>query len=206
MRHTSAESPSSLEFTPPNTDVDTVRLSELCRASWHLALRILGDAGAEHTALTGTAKEFSDLVSEDISSAASYNEQEWRRACMVLTYAAGVARHWLDDVYDFRSERADLIRDYASRLANLESQYPLLSGSDGALSTAVLSQIPRFDAAARNLLHDFDRRGIELKEALVDTARERAAMLDDGPEPHHLRTLVEAGVLGWGRAQHPRCD
>ena len=193
---------SASEFKPPNTEVNTVRLSELCTSSWHLAVRVLGDSDAEHTAITGTAKEFTELISDDISSAASYNEQEWRKACMVLTYAAGVARQWLDDVYEFRSDRRDLIDAYDREITTLRADYPMLANNDGAVSAgqleALMVQTENFNSRKSSILGRYIRHGNELKENLLETARDRATMLDEGPDPSNLKTLVESGILGWG--------
>ncbi len=193
---------SATEFNPPNTDVDTVRLSELCTSSSHLAVQVLGDSEAEYTAITGTAKEFSDLISDDISSAASYNEKEWRKACLVLTYAASVARQWLDDVYEFRKDRRGLIDAYDKEVATLLAEYPLLANHDGGVSAGQLEvlmiQTENFNSRKSSILGRYVRRGNELKETLLETARERATMLDEGPDPSNLKTLVDAGILGWG--------
>ncbi|MFE9243577.1 hypothetical protein [Nocardiopsis sp. NPDC006938] len=190
----------TFEFDPPNTGVQTLVLRIQCATAWNLARRILGDADAEHTSLTNAAKQFSDLISDDISSAASYNEQEWRRACLVLTYSAGVANYWLQDVIDFRESRSELIRDYAKAEAVLRQIHQPLFKINTFLAVdedVLSSHREAFNTAAATLLRDYNRRGDDLKDTLIETARERATMLEEGPETKNLKEMVEAGVLGW---------
>ncbi|MBR8743431.1 hypothetical protein [Nocardiopsis sp. MG754419] len=197
-----ARTASAGAFDPPNTDVNTVTLSEQCKATWVLAGRVLGDAEIGTGAITGTAKEFTDIISEDITSAASYNEKEWRKACMVVTYAAGVAEQWLQDVYDFRSDRRGLIDACDGEITRLRAEFPLLFNSDGFVSEGSLEtmtlQNENYRVREATILDRYQRLGRELKEELLETAGRRATMLDEGPEPSNLKVLVEAGILGWG--------
>lgn len=197
------------EFDPPDTEVKLADLEAEAKAAWDLTGRALGGAEGGREAITSSATEFSELISADINIAGTKNEQEWRKACLVLTFAASVADLWRKDVTAFRKERKDLISDYqsaitAARLAHTPVFSPSAGGSGLPLSP---SQSPMglphdphagLRSAYMEVLARFNKKGKDLKDELLDTAGERAALLDGGPEPSNLKALVEAGVLGWG--------
>ncbi|MGW5877521.1 TPR repeat region-containing protein [Nocardiopsis terrae] len=197
------------EFDPPDTEVDLTGLREECDSAWKLAGRVLGDAGTGREAITRSAREFSELIDSDISSAGAFNEKEWQKACLVLTYAASVADTWRRDVKEFRDKRQDLIGRYrsAALLAGLGKNdfSPTHPGANPFLQPG-LERPPVYGPHApspRQIAYDevhreFMRKGQKLKDELEETAEERATLLDEGPDPSNLKLLVEAGALGWG--------
>ncbi|MGW9553305.1 TPR repeat region-containing protein [Nocardiopsis sp. NPDC055551] len=191
------------EFDPPDTKVRTDSLKERCDDAWKLTGRVMGDAGTGRAAITRSAKEFSDLIDGDISSAGAFNEKEWRKACLALTYAASIADRWREDVEEFRRERKKLIDRYSTAIvmAGLANEgNPMYRGTGPLQSPPTYGpHVPSPRQLAYYEVHrEYMAKGRKLKDGLEETAAERATLLKEGPEPSNLKVLVEAGVLGWG--------
>ncbi|GHC81973.1 hypothetical protein GCM10007079_22520 [Nocardiopsis terrae] len=190
--------PAIPSFDPPDTEVDVLKLTWEKAAAWKLAGRVLGDAQDGSRAIKNSAKEFSEIISTDISSANSYNSQEWQNACMALTYAASIAEMWCEDVEDFQEKRRKLINRYRTEAYAITDKVD----SSGYYQPGTIWAVPKGPEAVREMLADlvarYQKTGQDSYQKLLDTAEKRAAMLEEGPEPKNLKLLVEAGILGWG--------
>ena len=191
------------DFDPPDTEVRTASLKESCDDAWKLTGRVLGDARAGRATITRSAKEFSEMIDGDISSAGAFNEKEWRKACLALTYAASIADMWREDVEEFRRERKKLIDRYSTAIvmAGLANKgnpmYQDTGPFQGPPTYGPHVPSPR-QLAYYEVHREYMAKGRKLKDGLEETAAERATLLQEGPEPSNLKVLVEAGVLGWG--------
>ncbi|GAB3463610.1 hypothetical protein GCM10027570_50850 [Streptomonospora sediminis] len=179
------ESASHPLFNPPEPETDVGSLREGTNWLWDLTGRIIGRSGNMRTVITGAAVEFTELVTSDITDGGHYNDTLWRETCMNIAFAAGVGDQWADDVIDYKSDRAKLIADFKTALDAGRSV-------SGEVATTVAESKRR-----ANLIRQYETMAQTRLDELHETGRERKRMLKDGPEPVHVKKLVDAGILGW---------
>ncbi|WP_017597136.1 TPR repeat region-containing protein [Nocardiopsis lucentensis] len=134
---------------------------------------ICGKSASYNAIANTTATEFSDLISADISSAASENETAWGSALGACIHASGVI-----------AEYALAVQSYNNRTEEIQ----------GDFDTAISAADSEDDKEAAVEL--YQGQADEAWSTLEGKATEVSDMLADGPTPEHIRTLTEAGHIG----------
>lgn len=148
-----------------------------------LMSRISGRNGDMNELFMGTAKNFSELIAQDLKDAASENRDAWENALTACLRAYGAIAQWASSV---RLHELT-IEGLREELATAEESH---FGEDPADETAV--------AKARDTKEEELRdRAKTSWDALETSAAEQDVALGESNE-NHIRELVEAGIIGFG--------
>lgn len=176
-----------------------------------LNARLLGRADDLNGGFDAAAGEFTDVIAWDIRSLSDEDLQNWRDAAVSVTYAASVAEMWADRVKAFHDERDAQITTWESSRTEKENAVPAKYQDDH-----ITSSHPRADgflwtdwgagdeARCRSLYDELVsvQEGLTSREqtnwqGLQDGAEEIRTMLEQGPTPENVRTLIDAGNANW---------
>ncbi|MEY9213477.1 hypothetical protein NI17_000595 [Thermobifida halotolerans] len=195
-------------FDPQDTEADEETIRAAADDLYDVAGRIIGRSGDLRSAFTGAAVEFTDLVTEDIRSEGDYDEQLWQRSSMAVVYAAGVTDMWAEDVKWFKDKRQELIDGWEDEVADdfgvpheptsEPGPPPVAPGeTPPERPSPTASRDAKIAEKRQERLDHYEGEAADLWEKFQERAEEKGQMLRDGPEPEHVRELVDAGVLGW---------
>ncbi|QVQ53874.1 hypothetical protein J4H86_09255 [Spiractinospora alimapuensis] len=174
---------------------------------------------------TTMAIQFSDVVRDDISAEADYDESKWQEASWVLSFGAAIADSWADEVEEYEDKAAEILAEYTAQLNDLRQngyleyaqvgQQCLVDPPTGyeRFTTSLLDDLEQFnswrDDRARQIISQYQGKVKEAKDALVEVGEECVRKLQRGPD-HDLtvRQLVDSGHLGWAafNIQGPAAD
>ncbi|WP_306370831.1 hypothetical protein [Nocardiopsis sp. CC223A] len=141
------------------------------------------------------AEEFTDLISEDIKSCASFDLENWGKAFFSCIYGDSVVETW-----------REAVKKYNSTIDGLEGEWSEAVGNEFGVDVEPLSGDP--DKRADDLVDlGIARQGkySELKlqaetarGELEEVAERVNTMLEDGPSSEdNIEYLVRSGLLGW---------
>ncbi|WP_028648831.1 hypothetical protein [Nocardiopsis sp. CNT312] len=201
----------SVIFYPRYFYCDSDRVYECAADLDVLTARVLGRADDLNGSFDSAADQFTDVIAWDIRGLSEEDLQNWRDAAVSVTYAATVAEMWADTVKAFHSERDAQISTWDGALAEKVGSVP--SKYRDAHITSSYPQVDGWwftdwgtgdEQRCRTLYDELVtvREGLITREQtnwqnLQDGADEVRTMLEQGPTPENVRTLMAAGNAGW---------
>ncbi|MFV2198793.1 hypothetical protein [Nocardiopsis sp. LOL_012] len=201
----------SVTFSPRYFYYDSDRMYECAADLDVLTARVLGRADDLNGSFDSAADQFTDVIAWDIRGLSEEDLQNWRDAAVSVTYAAVVAEMWADTVKAFHSERDAQISTWDGALAEKVGSVP--SKYQDAHITSSYPQVDGWwftdwgtgdEQRCRTLYDELVtvQEGLITREQtnwqnLQDGADEVRTMLEQGPTPENVRTLMAAGNAGW---------
>ncbi|WP_017569577.1 TPR repeat region-containing protein [Nocardiopsis halotolerans] len=201
----------ALVFVPRDFHYDSKPIHDCAADLEVLNARLLGRADDLKGGFDSAASQFTDVIAWDVQSLSEEDLQNWRDAAVSVTYAASVAERWGDIVKAFHEEREAQITTWESSRTEKENAVPSKYQDDHITSSH--PQVDGFwwtdwgagDEARCRALYD---ELVTVQEGLID--REQAnwqglqdgaegirTMLEQGPTPENVRTLMESGNANW---------
>ncbi|WP_017605355.1 TPR repeat region-containing protein [Nocardiopsis alkaliphila] len=169
-------------FSPPKCDVETAKLDQAADDMLDIVARITGKSGDLKELFDDGAKEFSDLIAQDVYSVANDNHGAWTSALATCWHVWGVLTKWSGDV-----DR------YKARIAGLQEEWDTAVGNNFGLDPDDIGLVE----ARRALAGVLNDRARGYWETLEEEAEDNSDNLQGGPTVANLRELIDAGVLGF---------
>lgn len=169
-------------FSPPLCDIDAGKLDQVAEDILDVVSRITGMSGDMEELFNGAAMEFSELIAEDIQSAANENHSAWTTALASCWHVWGVLTKWSTDV-----------KRYKENIEDLQEEWDTAVGNNFGFE---LDDAAAFETR-RALAGSLNGRAQGYWETLEGEAEDNSANLHGGPTVANLRELIDTGVLGF---------
>lgn len=169
-------------FSPPLCDIDAGKLDQVAEDILDVVSRITGMSGDMEELFNGAAMEFSELIAEDIQSAANENHSAWTTALASCWHVWGVLTKWSTDV-----------KRYKENIEDLQEEWDTAVGNNFGFE---LDDAAAFETR-RALAGSLNGRAQGYWETLEGEAEDNSANLQGGPTVANLRELIDTGVLGF---------
>ncbi len=169
-------------FSPPLCDIDAGKLDQVAEDILDVVSRNTGMSGDMEELFNGAAMEFSELIAEDIQSAANENHSAWTTALASCWHVWGVLTKWSTDV-----------KRYKENIEDLQEEWDTAVGNNFGFE---LDDAAAFETR-RALAGSLNGRAQGYWETLEGEAEDNSANLQGGPTVANLRELIDTGVLGF---------
>lgn len=172
-----------MNFNPKVCDVDEGELEAVGEEMLDLVSRISGMSGDMEAHFNNSAKEFSELIADDILATASDNQGAWGDALTACWHIFGICKKWCGEVDRYRQNIAGLQEEWdsavASNFGHRDSDDADIIGSRTALAESL------------------NNRANTYWQELEGQAEDNTSNIEGGPTVTNLRELIDAGVLGF---------
>ncbi|MWA02947.1 hypothetical protein F8568_021715 [Actinomadura sp. LD22] len=196
-----------MAFDPPDTAANPDALDAHVEDFWRTAGYILGRSGDLRAALDGAAISFSDIIAQEISSQAGYNEGLWKSATQAIYYGAGVTQVWANAVREYKRKRQDLINEWnTAESTNFGVVHRDLSDQEKTLPADQQAALAKantesynfsFNLAKQSKLTELTNLATREWNTLQETASDLGKRLTEGPTPENVRRLIVQEALSW---------
>ncbi|WP_152436893.1 TPR repeat region-containing protein [Nocardiopsis xinjiangensis] len=172
-----------MEFNPKTCEVDTGKLDSVAEDLLGMVSRISGKTGDMEAHFNNSAKEFSDLIAEDIYSVADENIGAWGDALTACFHVFGVVKKWSQEVGRYRDNIDALQEEWDEAVQN---NFGFMDPDDVGIAKAM-----------RVRAESLQTRADKYWETLEGQSEDNTDSLEGGPTIGNLRELVDAGILGF---------
>ncbi|MGW5880141.1 TPR repeat region-containing protein [Nocardiopsis terrae] len=172
-----------MQFNPKECDVDDGQLDAAGEEMLNLVARISGMSGDMEAHFNNSAKEFSELIAEDIRSTASDNQGAWGDALTACWHIFGVCKKWSGEVDRYRQNIRGLQEEWD---AAVSSNFGYTDPDDVGILTSQAAKAEALTTQANTYW-----------ETLEGQAEDNTSNIEGGPTIANLRELIDAGVLGF---------